>query len=91
MAIPYAEALHSNTNYTRTHWGIYSSKPQRTDPNDAIGNTIVDPSDEDLSVLRQVRSIHRKAARLISDFINQAKINRQGSTPSTAQKFGRRG
>jgi transcriptional regulator with XRE-family HTH domain len=59
-----------------------------TDPNDS-GNTIVDPTDDTLDTLRRVRAIHRKAIRAINDFINQAKINRQGTTPPTAQKFSR--
>jgi hypothetical protein len=63
-----------------------------TDPNDQ-GNTIVDPSDDLLDSLRRSRAIHRKAIKVINDFILQAKINKQGSTPvaTDAQKFSCRG
>jgi transcriptional regulator with XRE-family HTH domain len=61
------------------------------DPSDSVG--IADPTDDTLDTLRYARAIHRKAISAINDFINQAKINRQGSTPvpDNAQKFGRRG
>lgn len=61
------------------------------DPSNSAGNTIDDPTDDTLDTLRRARAIHRKAIRAINDFINQAKINRQGSTPvpADAQKFGR--
>ncbi len=62
------------------------------DPNESGGN-IDDPTDDTLDTLRYARAIHRKAISAINDFINQAKINRQGSTPvpPDPQKFGRRG
>lgn len=59
-----------------------------TDVPDAASQNGYDQATEDL--LRQVRGYHRKAANLISDFINKAKANRDGSTPPTAQKFGTR-
>jgi hypothetical protein len=61
-----------------------------TDPNDA-GNTIVDPTDDTLDSLRRARAIHRKAIRAINEYLVQATVNRQGSTPvpADAPKFSR--
>jgi hypothetical protein len=60
------------------------------DPSDSVG--IAGPTDDTLDTLRYARAIHRKAIPAINDFINQAKINRQGSTPVPVdgQKFSRR-
>jgi transcriptional regulator with XRE-family HTH domain len=60
------------------------------EPSDSVG--IADPTDDTLDTLRYARAIHRKAISAINDFINQAKINRQGSTPvpTDGQKFSRR-
>ena len=68
------------------------------DPND--GRTIDDVPNADtqsgnwdqalIDTLREARGYHRKIVRSINDFINRAKANRDGSTPPTAQKFGRR-
>jgi transcriptional regulator with XRE-family HTH domain len=69
--------------------------PGLTGVDPAIGNTISDPDDpteEDLNCLRQVRKIHRQAIRAINGFINtakQAKVNRDGTTEPTGQKFRR--
>jgi hypothetical protein len=62
------------------------------DPNE-LGNSIDDPTNDTLDTLRYARAIHRKAISAINDYINQAKVNRLGSTPVPAdsQKFGRRG
>jgi hypothetical protein len=69
-----------------------------TDPNDSTGidntpsaDTTGPVWDQDLiDNLRETRGYHRKAIRAINDFINRAKANRDGTTPPTAQKFGRR-
>jgi transcriptional regulator with XRE-family HTH domain len=60
------------------------------DPNESA--SIDDPTDDTLDTLRYARAIHRKAISAINDFINQAKINRHGSTsvPTDGQKFSRR-
>jgi transcriptional regulator with XRE-family HTH domain len=62
------------------------------DPGESAGN-IDDPTNDTLDTLRYARAIHRKAISAINDYINQAKVNRLGSTPVPAdpQKFGRRG
>jgi hypothetical protein len=65
-----------------------------TDP--SVGNSIADddgPTEDDLNCLRQVRRLNRQSIRLINGFINtakQAKVNRDGTTEPTNQKFGRR-
>ena len=65
----------------------------------SIGGSIIDPPDDgptdaDLDMLRRVRRIHRQAIRLINNFSNtakQAKVNRDGPTEPTDQRFARRG
>src|ERR1700730_6417186 len=64
------------------------------DPND--GRTIDDVPNADtesnwdqalIDTLREVRGYHRKAIRSINQYIVQSKVNRDGSTPGTAQRF----
>jgi transcriptional regulator with XRE-family HTH domain len=70
------------------------------DPNDQ-GSSIDDVPNADITgpvwdqglidTLREVRGIHRKAARAISDYVNRAKVNAGIVTPSgVSQKFSRR-
>jgi|HubBroStandDraft_6_1064221.scaffolds.fasta_scaffold822812_1 hypothetical protein len=59
-----------------------------TSIDETVDATQGDPNDA-IAVLRQVRSLHRKAVSLISDAINKAKANRDGTTPPTSQKFSR--
>src|ERR1700730_8074034 len=49
----------------------------------------VSSNDALIGVLRQVRSIHRKVVRAISEYILQSKVN-QGSTDPTNQRFSTR-
>jgi hypothetical protein len=57
------------------------------DPGDAPAS----PTDEDLALLKNLRSIHRKGIKAINNFINsipnQAKVNRSGTTEPPGQKL----
>ena len=55
--------------------GAYVPGLSGVDP-DSIGQ------DDPLGVLRQVRGLHRKAIKVINDFIQKAKANRDGPRPS---------
>jgi transcriptional regulator with XRE-family HTH domain len=70
-----------------------------TDPNDGAGERITvapSPHDQDqcltdtLQTLNNLRGLHAKAISAIDAYIAQAKVNRQGSTAPTSQRFSRR-
>lgn len=70
--------------------GLIGSDPSGA--NSIIDSPPHDPADclaSTLTCLAFLQALHRKAISAIDNFINQAQVNRTGSTPPTAQRFTR--